>query len=43
MKTLLRLLFKRRSKDGPFTPLFRFYLNEFNAPKHARYPDGERF
>jgi hypothetical protein len=20
-------------------PLFRFYLNEFNAPTRARYPD----
>ena len=43
MKTLLRLLFRRRLKAGPETPLLRFYLDDFNAQKPARYPDGVRF
>lgn len=43
MKTLFRLIFRRRLTAGPETPLFRFYLNDYNAPKHARYPDGVNF
>ncbi len=43
MKTLLRLLFRRRLTARPETPLFRFYLRDYNAPKQTRDAVGVHF
>lgn len=44
MKTLFRLLFgQRRRTANTRNPLLLCYLDDFNAPKHARYPEGARF
>jgi len=40
MKTLFRLFFRRRQIAPPESPLFRFYLNEFNAPKQVRQSES---
>ena len=42
MKTLFRLFFGKRRTASAETPLFRFYLNEFNSPHHARHSDTVR-
>ena len=36
MKTLLRLIFRPRPFSPVQSPLFRYYMNEFNNPKRNR-------
>ena len=43
MRTLFRLLFGPRRRADVRNPLLLCYLDDFNAPKHARYPEGSRF
>lgn len=40
MKTLFRRIFKKHRIVEGELPLFRFYMNDFNAPTRARYPDN---
>jgi hypothetical protein len=43
MITLFRLLFGKRRSAEPRNPLLLYYLDDFNAPKHARYAEIARF
>lgn len=43
MRTLFRLLFGQRRSPEPRNPLLLCYLDDFNAPKHARFAEITRF
>lgn len=43
MRTLFRLLFGKRRSADIRNPLLLCYLDDFNAPKHARFAEVTRF